>query len=131
MARQITTTPKTPIEFLKVELAIFATGDRDADRTKTNAMADGDESQNIPFITALCKSFQAKVLEYYNAGANAEDRLERVGEISQAFREISFTKDGKTFTIASSNAELTAEKAYEIGAAGCPPDTMCVNRTCV
>lgn len=131
MARQITTTPETSTDWLKVELAIFATGDRDADRTKTPAMSDGDESQNIPFINALCKAFQAKVLEYYNAGADAQDRLERVGEISQMFREIGFTKGGKTFTIASSNAELTAKKAYEIGAAGCPPDTMCVNRTCV
>lgn len=131
MARQIIATPETSTDFLKIELAIFATGDRNADRTQFQSMAADDESQNIPFIIALCKSFQAKVLEYYNAGADAEDRLERVGEISQAFREISFTKGGKTFTIASSNAGMTAEEAYAIGAAGCPPDTLCVNRTCV
>jgi len=131
MARQITTTPATSIDFLKLELAVFATGDRNADRSKVKPMADGDESQNIPFIIALCQSFQAKALEYYNAGTDEKDRLERVAEISQAFREISFIKDGKSFTIASENAGMSAAQAYAIGAAGCPPNTQCVDRTCV
>ena len=131
MARQITTTPGTPTDFMKIELAAFATGDRNADRTLLKAIFDGDESQNVPFIEAQCKSFQAKALEYYNAGVDANDRLERVAEISQAFREISFTKAGKAFTIASSNAALSAEEAWKIGAEGCPPGTMCVDRTCV
>ncbi|MEO6725346.1 MAG: hypothetical protein ABIU20_09990 [Blastocatellia bacterium] len=131
MARQITTTPGTPTDFMKIELAAFTSGDRNVDRVTLKPMPDGDESQNIPFIEAQCKSFQAKALEYYNAGVNANDRLERVAEISQAFREISFSKAGKSFTVASSNAGLSAEEAWEIGAEGCPPGTMCVDRTCV
>jgi hypothetical protein len=129
MARKITKTPATPTDFLRLELAVLATGDRA--RAKKTALNVGDESQNIPFITALCQSFQAKVLEYYNAGVDTQDRLERLGEISQAFREMSFTKGGKTFTIASSNAGKTAEEAYAIGAEGCPPGTTCVDRACV
>src|SRR5690349_13839626 len=129
MARKITKTPKTPTDFLRNELAVLATGDRA--RASKMALNADDESQNIPFINALCQSFQAKVLEYYNAGANPKDRLERLAEISQAFREISFTKGGKTFTIASSNASKTAKQAYAIGAEGCPPGTTCVDRVCV
>lgn len=129
MARQITTTPGTPTDFLRLELAVFATGDRD--RAKKIPLDEGDESQNIPFIAALCQSFHAKVLEYYNAGVDANDRLERLGEISQAFRELSFTKNGKTFTTASSNAGKSAEEAYALGAEGCPTGTMCVERNCV
>jgi len=128
MARQITTTPGTPTDFLRLELAVFAGGDRA--RAKT-PLDPGDESQNVPFITALCQSFQAKVLEYYNEGVDAQDRLERLSEISQMFREISFTKDGKAFTTASSNAGKSAEEAYALGAEGCPPGTTCVDRNCV
>lgn len=131
MARQITTTPETPVEFMKIELAAFASGDRNVDRIKLQPLVDGDESHNVPFITALCQSFLAKALAYYNAGVDANDRLERVAEISQTFREISFKKQNQTFTIASDNAGLTAQEAYKIGAEGCPPGTMCVDRTCV
>ncbi|MBP6820946.1 MAG: hypothetical protein KA368_05355 [Acidobacteria bacterium] len=131
MARQITTTPETPATFLRLELAAFASGDRNVDRKTLAPIPDGDESQNIPFIKALCESFQAKALAYYNAGGDEQDRLERVAEIGQAFREISFKKNNQTFTLASDNAGLTAAEAYKIGAEGCPPGTMCVDRTCV
>src|SRR5262249_34898621 len=121
-------TPGTPTDFLRLELAVLAGGDRALAKTPLDL---GDESQNIPFITALCQSFQAKGLEYYNEGVDAQDRLERLGGNSQKFREISLTKGGKTFTIASSNAGKSAEEAYAIGAEGCPPGTTCVDRACV
>lgn len=129
MARQITSTPETPNDFMKVELAAFATGDRVA-ATKA-PLADGDESQNIPYINALCQTFQAKLVEYYNAGVDARDRLERVCEISQMFRETSFAKNSQVFTVASASAHKTAAEAYAIGADACPPGTQCIDRTCV
>lgn len=131
MAQHIIRTPTTPTSFLVNELSVFASrGDRQL--AKRNQLAEGDESQNVPFILALCSSFQAKLLEYYNAGVDAQDRLERLAEISQTFRELRFQKgDDKIFTTASSNAEKTAEAAYALGAEGCPVGTTCVDRNCV
>ena len=122
MARQITTTPSTPPALLTVELGRFV---------GLKVLPDGDESHNVPFINALCQAFQTKVIEYYCAGATAEERLLRLGEISQLFREISFTDGNTAFTIASTNAGMTAEAAYKIGAEGCEPPFICVDRTCV
>ncbi len=131
MARQITSSPGTPAVFMQLELAVFASGDRNVDRKTLQPLADGDESQNIPYINALCQTFQAKLIEYYKAGTDAEDRLERLCEIGQMFRETSFTKNGQVFGVASASAHKTAQEAYEIGADACPPGTQCVDRTCV
>lgn len=129
MARQITSSPETPNDFMRVELAAFATGDRKV--AQKTPLAVDDESQNIPYIKAQCQTFLAKLIEYHNAGTDAEDRLARVCEISQMFRETSFTKNGQVFTMASASAHKTAEEAYAIGADACPPGTQCVDRTCV
>lgn len=122
MARLVTTTPSTPPELLTAELGRFA---------GVNVLPDGDESHNIPLIKALCQAFQNKVLEYYGAGATANERLARLGEISQLFREISFTSGDQVFTIASANAGMTAQEAYKIGAEGCEPPNVCIDRNCV
>lgn len=131
MARQITSSPGTPAALMRLELAVFASGDRNVDRKTLHPLADGDESQNIPYINALCQTFQDKLIEYYNAGTDAKDRLERLCEIGQMFRETSFTKNGQMFGVASASAHKTAQEAYEIGADACPPGTQCVDRTCV
>lgn len=122
MARQMTSTPSTSPQLLLVEVARFA---------GMKALADGDESHNRPFLNALCQAFQAKLLTYYDAGATAEERLLRLGEISQLIREVSFTDGQQTFTVASTNAGMTAEAAYAIGAEGCEPPLICVDRNCV
>lgn len=122
MARQITTTPSTPPELMFAEVARFA-GEK--------VLPDGDESHNVPLINALCQAFQTKVIAYYHAGATAQDRLLRLGEISQLIREVSFTDSQQVFTVASANAGMTAEEAYAKGAEGCEPPLICVDRSCV
>lgn len=122
MARQITSTPTTSLQLLTAEMARFA---------GLEILPDGDESHNVPFINALCEAFQIKVLEYYHAGTTADERLSRLGEISQTFRETRFTDGQQVFTIASDNAGMTAEEAYKIGAEGCVPPRICVDRSCI
>ena len=122
MARQITTTPSTPPELLLAEVARFA---------GMKVLPDGDESHNMPLINAFCQAFQTKVLAYYQAGATANERLLRLGEISQLIRELSFTGGQQVFTVASANAGMTAAEAYAKGAEGCEPPLICVDRGCV
>ncbi len=122
MARQITSTPTTSLPLLTAEMARFA---------GVKILPDGDESQNVPFLNALCEAFQSNVLAYYHAGVTADDRLLRLGEISQALRETAFTDGQQLFTIASDNAGMTAEEAYKIGAEGCEPPHICVDRSCI
>ena len=116
----------TAIDLLKVELEKFSSA---------------EEARNVAFINALCDSLRTKLLNYYQAGAKPEDRLQRIAEISSLFRDIKL-KDGKrVFTIAAKQIKIKP-KATKGGAAGvvgateqidyrCPTGTQCIDGNCV
>lgn len=117
MARQISQTPNTATELLQAELERFA---------------QSNDLLSVLLIKSLCQSFQAMALKYYRAGTTAAERLSRLGEISQLFREVGFTDDqGRVFTIASANAGMPAQEAYDKGAEGCIPPDVCIDRNCI
>lgn len=93
-----------------------------------NKFADGAELRNVSFLKAISQSLQDKVLEYYRAGASAEERLQRLGEINQAFKKIKFKGAGQEFTIAAKAVKsLVAGKPNYT----CNPPLVCIEGACV
>ncbi len=122
MAREIFPTPPTPPSVLKGEIARYAAN---------NNLTECSAAHSVAFLHALCRAFEAQVTAYYHAGTTAQDRLARLSEISQMFRETRFVDGKRVFTTAASNASLSAEEAYAQNAGDCPPGFRCSDRQCV
>ena len=110
-------------------------------KAELDKFGSADEARNLAFINALCDSFRAKLLSYYQAGATAEARLQRVAEISAVFRDIKL-KDGKReFTIAAKQIKIKAAPVKGKAASAvsapeqtdyrCPTGTQCIDGNCV
>ena len=72
----------TPAAILKLEVARFAA---------VNKLNQGEEAHQLALLDGFCQAFRSKLMAYYHAGATADERLMRLGEISQLFRETRFT----------------------------------------
>lgn len=111
-------------------------------KAELEKFGSADEARNLAFIKALCEAFEAKARQYYQAGASADDRLQRLAEISAAFREIKFKDGRREFTIAAKQVKpkttnpTTASGTKASSAPAqvdyrCPTGTQCVDGNCV
>jgi hypothetical protein len=81
------------------------------------------------FLNKILKAFQTKMLDYYSAGGNPEDKLQRLEEIRQALTEIGFTDGVDTYTIAP-NSALTGPTSQRPARKTCPQGQRCVCGVC-
>ena len=97
-------------------------------QAELNKFADSAEMREIAFIKALSQSLQDKMLEYYRAGASAEERLQHLEAIIQAFRKIKLKGNGQEFTIAAKQVKslIAGVPAYT-----CTPPQVCIGGACV
>lgn len=119
--------PVTELEVLRNHLATFR---------EIRLFEGDDEALNVAFINALCSTLQAKLLKYYGTSGSAEDRLQRLGEISLLFREMQDERlsiAAKRGTAERSIAPLSMmDSLYSADDPFiCPEGTRCIDGNCV
>jgi hypothetical protein len=100
-------------------------------KAQIDEWASSEDARNIAFLRSMCHQFQSKMEAYYKAGAQGNDRLQRLDEICQALIEIAFTDGEKTYTVAAAFNPTPERWEDAAVGAGCSPGERCNRGACM
>lgn len=113
--------------FNTMQLQIGATDFSVATESATAELASVADREKVKiWVSAL----RDKLSEYYRQ-APADQRLQRLGEISLMFRASTFQVGKQSIKIAANRVNATTDIASFQDTYGCPPGTMCIDGNCV